>query len=93
MKKKIVKIIAKFWTRAKEIAEPRNGAEQGVASNVAKIPERKFGMKIFFFFSFSSIFLFKNVARTCSKLISNFPSKFAVKKVTTMIRKIRKLGF
>ena len=31
---------------AKEIAVPRNGAEQGVASNTAKIPERKFGRKI-----------------------------------------------
>ena len=93
IQKKIRKIKLSSLVRAKEIAEPRNGAEQGVASNVARMPERKFGMKIFSFFSLVEIFLCKKVAAIWLKLISNLPSKFAVKKLVMMIRKIRKYGF
>ena len=66
---KIIKIVKKFWLNANEIADPKNGAEQGVASNTAKTPERKLGIKIFFFNSFLWIFLLRRVAITWLKLM------------------------
>ena len=56
IKKKIRKITKKLWTKANEIAAPKNGAEQGVASKTAKIPERKLGKKMFFFSSLNNQF-------------------------------------
>ena len=90
MAKNIINIVENFWVRPKEIAEPRNGAEQGVASNTAKIPDRKFGIKIFFSCSFLLIFLLRKLVKNRSKLISKNPSKLAVKIAKIIIRKIRK---
>ena len=38
---KILKVIKKLEDKAKLTAEPKNGAEQGVANNVAKAPSKK----------------------------------------------------
>ena len=48
---KISKISRISALRAKEIATPTKGAEHGVARRTAKIPEKKLGIKILFFFS------------------------------------------
>ena len=63
MKVKINKIVKKSWVSAKEIALPKNGAEQGVARRTASIPDKKLGIKIFFCASFSEIFLSRIVAK------------------------------
>ncbi len=59
MAKNMTKISKICLVKAKEIAEPRSGAEHGVASKTASIPERKFGMKIFFLPSALVIFVLR----------------------------------
>ncbi len=79
-----------FWLNAKDMAVPRNGAEQGVASRTANIPDKKLGTKIFFFASAELIFLLIKLLKNCSKVISKIPIRLAIKKTKIIIRKIRK---
>ena len=88
--KKTKKIIKKFCAKAKEIAEPKNGAEHGVASITAKTPDKKFVIKTLFSALFCAIFWLKKLAKNWLKVISKTPNKSAAKKVSVIIRKIKK---
>ena len=78
MVKNIIKITIELCDKAKEIEVPKNGAEQGVASKTAKIPERKLAINILFSLSFLVIFLSKLEIIAELKLISKYPSKLAI---------------
>ena len=93
IKIKINIIVRKSCVKAKEIALPKNGAEQGVARRTARIPDKKLGIKIFFCISFSEIFLSRNVAKIWLKLISKIPKSSAIKSVKIIIKKVKKNGF
>ena len=93
IKIKISKIVKKSCVMAKEMALPKNGAEQGVARRTAKIPDKKFGIKIFFCASFSEIFLLRSVDKKWLKVISKIPKSSAMKSAKIIIKKVKKNGF
>ena len=90
---KIMKIVLISWVRAKVIALPKKGAEQGVASITANIPDKKLGMKILWVCSSFEIFLFSKLVSVWLKENSKTPSRLQVKKVRTKKMKIKKYVF
>ena len=89
----MMNIVEVSWVRAYVIALPKNGAEQGVASRTAKIPDRKLGMKILLVLDDLEIFLFSRLDNVWLKEISNIPSRLQMKKVRVRKMNIRKYVF
>jgi len=91
MKKNTIKIFSLVVEREKLMAVERNGAVQGVASNVANIPVKKLPRNRDL--SALSRRLFSLSFKKLGRLISKSPSKFIANPKVITHRKIKNTGF